>query len=233
LATLTTLTAHPPAHTFDPSIASASSNSHSIFSSFLPNLQGQGPIGSAFRIILKLHHHTARRITNSFGRENLKFGYKKKEDEIRDKAVKVVDLLQHSAELGNMEALYTLSQLSLVCPLVIRVPSVGINRLVISFLLHVILYQTQPWHLALSTPMHKELGILHHKPMLPSFTVQGTTELYRSIKRRLNFIIHSLRTEVTRGRRWLSGTVIGAGLELEKAVNAPSDGMALLRRKAS
>lgn len=116
VATLTTLTAHPPAHTFDPSLASASSNTQSIFSSFLPNLQGQGPIGTAFRIILKLQQHTARRITNSFGKENLKFGYKKKEDDFRDKAVKVVDLLQHSAELGNMEALYTLSQASLFPP---------------------------------------------------------------------------------------------------------------------
>jgi SEL1 protein len=127
MATLTTLTAHPPVHTLDPSLASASSNTQSIFSSLLPNLQGQGPIGSAFRIILKLHQHTARRITSSFGKENLKFGYKKKEDEMRDKAVKVVDLLQHSAELGNMEALYTISQVSLVCPLVIRFTALGIN----------------------------------------------------------------------------------------------------------
>lgn len=131
MATLTTLTAHPPAHTFDPSLASASSNTQSIFSSFLPNLQGQGPIGTAFRIILKLQQHTARRITNSFGKENLKFGYKKKEDDFRDKAVKVVDLLQHSAELGNMEALYTLSQASLVRSRVIHVLAVGINLLVI------------------------------------------------------------------------------------------------------
>ena len=126
MATLVTLTAHPPAHTFDPSLASANSNMQSIFSSFLPNLQGQGPIGSAFRIILKLHQHTARRIANSFGRETLKFGYKKKEDEIRDKAIKVIDLLQHSAELGNMDALYTLSLVSLVCPIVIRVPTMGL-----------------------------------------------------------------------------------------------------------
>jgi SEL1 protein len=127
MATLTTLTAHPPAHTFDPSIASASSNTQSIFSSLLPNLQGQGPIGSAFRIILKLQQHTARRLANSFGKETLKFSYKKKEDEIRDKAIKVIDLLQHSAELGNMDALYTLSQVSLVCSIVIHFPQIDIN----------------------------------------------------------------------------------------------------------
>ena len=115
MSTLKTFTAHPPAHTFDPSLATAGSNVPSLFSSLLPNFQGQGPIGSAVRIILKLHQHTARRISNSFGRESLRFGYKRKEEELRSKAIKVVDLLQHSAELGNMRALYTLAQVSLVC----------------------------------------------------------------------------------------------------------------------
>lgn len=35
-------------------------------------------------------------------------------DEIRGKVVKVKDLLQHSAELGNTEALYKLAYISLV-----------------------------------------------------------------------------------------------------------------------
>lgn len=81
--------------------------------------------------------------------------------------------------------------------------------------------------------MHKKLEMQHRKPTLPSFTVQDITVLYRSIKRRLNFIIRSLQTEETRGRRWLSGTVTGAELELGKAVNTPSGGMELLPRKAS
>jgi len=178
MATLTTLTAHPPAHTFDPSLASASTNTQSIFSIFLPNLQGQGPIGTAFRIILKLHHHATRRITNSFGKEHFKFGFKRKEDELRDKAVKVVDLLQHSAELGNMEALYTLSQVSLVCPLVTHVSALGVNPLVTSFLPHIISYQTQHWPLLLSIPMRKRQEMRRRKPMLLSSTAQGIMELH-------------------------------------------------------
>ena len=109
----------------------------------------------------------------------------------------------------------------------------SINQLVISFLLHVILYQIRPWHLPRSSLMHKELEMPPHKLMLPSFTVRGIMELYRLIKRRLNFIIRSPQMEVTRGRRWLSGTVTGAGSELGKAVNALSGGMELLPRKAS
>jgi hypothetical protein len=233
MATLTTLTAHPPAHTFDPSLASASSNTQSIFSSFLPNFQGQGPVGSAFRIILRLQQHTARRIADSFGKENLKFGYKKKEDDMRDKAVKVIDLLQHSAELGNMDALYTLSQLSLVCILAVHVSVVGVNPLHIRFLLRVILYRTQHWHFPLSILMHKKLEMQHRKPILPSSTVQDITELYQLIKQKLSSIILLLQTEETRGRRWPSGTVTGAGLELVKAANVQWGGMKLLQRRAS
>lgn len=114
MSTLATLAAHPPAHTFDPSLAAANPSAQSIFSSLLPNLQGQGPIGSAVRIVLKLHQNVARRISNFLGRDSLKPGHKRKEDEIRGKAIKVIDLFQHSAELGNMEALYMLGQISLV-----------------------------------------------------------------------------------------------------------------------
>lgn len=116
MTTLATLRAYSPQHTSDPSLVAGSGNSKSIFSSFLPNLQGQGPIASAVRIILKLHHHTFRRISTRFSQESLGLGAKKKDDELRGKAIKVVDLLQHSAELGNMDALYTLAQISLFPP---------------------------------------------------------------------------------------------------------------------
>lgn len=43
-------------------------------------------------------------------------GPKIQDKELFRKSVKVVDLLQHSAELGNTDALYTLAQISLVCP---------------------------------------------------------------------------------------------------------------------
>ena len=99
---------------FDPALASTHGNSKSIFSSFLPNLQGQGPVGSAVRIILKIHQYTFNRIANVFSKDGLGLGSNKKDEELRGKAIKVVDLLQHSAELGNLDALYTLAHVSLV-----------------------------------------------------------------------------------------------------------------------
>jgi SEL1 protein len=115
LATLTTLTAHPPSYTHDSHfISSSSSLSNSFLSYFLPNLQGQGPLGSFLRIALKLHYKSwLSRLTSS--KESSGYsGSKRKVEELRLKAVKVVDLLQHSAELGNMDALYTLARISLV-----------------------------------------------------------------------------------------------------------------------
>ena len=123
ISTLSTLTAHPPSHTHDPSFAS-SVNSNSILSSFLPNFQGQGPLGSAIRIIIKLHQQSwLRRITSSFGKASLGLGgSRKKEEELHGKAVKVIDLLQHSAEMGYSDALYTLGQISLVRIFIVPVP---------------------------------------------------------------------------------------------------------------
>ncbi|KAF5380549.1 hypothetical protein D9615_004708 [Tricholomella constricta] len=116
MATLASLTAHPPAHTFDAYLVSGSSNTKSLLSSFLPNIQGQGPIGSALRIAAKIHHHTIRRLTGSLGKEGLGLNSRRKEDELRGKAIKVVDLLEHSAELGNTDALYMLAHVSLFPP---------------------------------------------------------------------------------------------------------------------
>jgi SEL1 protein len=115
LATLTTLSAHPPSFTFDPSLIN-NANSKSILSAFLPNLQGQGPIGSTLRIILKLHHQIVRRLSSvlGLGQETIGMGSRRKDEEQRLKAIKVLDLLEHSAELGNIDALYTLAKISLV-----------------------------------------------------------------------------------------------------------------------
>lgn len=115
LSTLSTLTAHPPTYTHDPSYSSGGSSS--LLSSFLPNLQGQGPLGSAIRIAMKLHQNSwLTRLTSGLGKDTLGLGSsRKKNDEMRGKAIKVIDLLQHSAELGNMDALYTLAKVSLVC----------------------------------------------------------------------------------------------------------------------
>lgn len=110
LATLATLTAHPPSYTHDPSVSSSSTSSSSLLSSILPNFQGQGPFGSALRIAVKLQQRLFAKST--FSRLGNK---KRRDDEIRGKAIKVKDLLQHSAELGNGEALYKLAHISLVC----------------------------------------------------------------------------------------------------------------------
>ncbi|THU78924.1 HCP-like protein [Dendrothele bispora CBS 962.96] len=104
--TLSTMTAHPPVHTYDSS--SYIGNSKSVLSSVLPNLQGRGPIGSAIRII--------GRIQQQFSADDSVKEPKKKDDEVDRKAIKVLDLLQHSAELGNTDALYTLGKISLFPP---------------------------------------------------------------------------------------------------------------------
>ncbi|KAJ7496963.1 hypothetical protein FB451DRAFT_1120046 [Mycena latifolia] len=112
LNTLSTLTAHPPLHTYGSSFAVGNTpNSRSLFSSFFPNLQGQGPLGSAMRIIIKLQRQTVNVILSGLGKES-----RTKREETKGKAIKVIDLLQHSAELGNSDALYTLAQISLFPP---------------------------------------------------------------------------------------------------------------------
>ena len=87
---------------------------NNIFSSLLPNIQGQGPIASAMRIALKLRHQhwLPESIMNFISKEV--GGGRRKDEELHGKAVKVIDLLQHAAELGNTDALFTLGQISLV-----------------------------------------------------------------------------------------------------------------------
>lgn len=59
-------------------------------------------------------HHSLQRLTSGLGKDSLGLGYKRKEEDLAGKAIKVMDLLQHSTELGNMDALYTLAKVSLV-----------------------------------------------------------------------------------------------------------------------
>lgn len=91
----------------------------SIFSAFLPTIQGHGPIASATRILMKLRHQSwvPSFVTSYLGKEF--GGGKKKDEELHGKAVKVLDLLQHAAELGHQDALYTLARISLVRPSVV------------------------------------------------------------------------------------------------------------------
>lgn len=61
------------------------------------------------RIVMKLQQRLWSK--SAFGQLGNK---KRRENELRGKAVKVKDLLQHSAELGSEEALYKLAHISLV-----------------------------------------------------------------------------------------------------------------------
>ncbi|KAI0332950.1 HCP-like protein [Cubamyces sp. BRFM 1775] len=112
MSTLATLTALPPAQSEEPSHHS----SGYPLSSLLPGIQGQGPIASTLRILVKLKNHSwlPSFVTDFLGRE-LPSG-RRREEELQGKAVKVVDLLQHAADLGNTDALYTLGHLALFPP---------------------------------------------------------------------------------------------------------------------
>jgi SEL1 protein len=123
LATLSSLTAHLN-HGHGPSWVYSTSptftiSSNPLLASFLPNLQGQGPIGTAARIIIKLHHQF-RDALLSIGFDTSSRPVKGKkgrdvEEEMKSKAVKVLDLLEHAADLGSEKAKYMLAQLALVC----------------------------------------------------------------------------------------------------------------------
>jgi SEL1 protein len=116
MATLTYLKVHDTLHPHYSSLGRSLSTSKSSFiSSFLPNLQGQGPTGSLLRILFKLFQITFGRALNMLSQDSFS---REKVEELKGKAIKVVDLLQHSAELGNMDALYLLAQISLVCTII-------------------------------------------------------------------------------------------------------------------
>ncbi|THG93907.1 hypothetical protein EW145_g8259, partial [Phellinidium pouzarii] len=74
---------------------------NSIFTTLFPNQQG--PIASIIRIAFKLR--------GSGGG-----GAWRKAEEMKGKALKVIDLLEHAAELGHMDALYKLAFISLFHP---------------------------------------------------------------------------------------------------------------------
>lgn len=116
LSTLATLTALPPSQSEEPSPYHAHNGNSFQLSSFLPSMQGQGPFASAMRIAVKLLHQSwLPPSLTGYIKDELS-GAKKKDHELQGKAVKVIDLLQHAAELGNADALYTLGQVSLFPP---------------------------------------------------------------------------------------------------------------------
>ncbi|KDQ55097.1 hypothetical protein JAAARDRAFT_195973 [Jaapia argillacea MUCL 33604] len=111
---------------FFPSSSSSSQNSHSpyqnkIWNAILPNPQGPGPLASALRILMKLRVQGERLVgrVRALGLGGGGSGGGKRgkgEEELRGRAVKVVDLLEHAGELGYVEAWWVLGQISLVPP---------------------------------------------------------------------------------------------------------------------
>ena len=89
---------------------------NSLLSQLFPNQQG--PIASTIRIIYKLRQQTwlpsPVRTILGLSKDGANGGGRKKEEELKGKAVKVVDLLEHAVELGHSDALYKLAQVSLV-----------------------------------------------------------------------------------------------------------------------
>lgn len=85
-----------------------------MLSSILPNPQGRGPLGSAIRIAIKLRHQSwlPRFLSSRLSPES---GRRRSDEEWSSRAaIKVMDLLQHAADLGHSDALYTLGKISLV-----------------------------------------------------------------------------------------------------------------------
>lgn len=113
MITLSNITAHPLPYDHDPFSPSSTSEALSFLSSYLPSAQGQGPVGRAIRIALKLRQKYSPFRFLSWT-DSSAAAARKKDEEMRAKAIKVIDLLQYSTELGNMDALYTLARLSLV-----------------------------------------------------------------------------------------------------------------------
>lgn len=113
MITLSNLTAHPAPYDHDPFSQSSISQATSFLSSYLPSAQGQGPVGSAIRIAIKLRQKLSPFQIFSWTNSSAAAA-RKKDEELHGKAIKVIDLLQYSAELGNPDALYTLARMSLV-----------------------------------------------------------------------------------------------------------------------
>ncbi|KAL1681892.1 hypothetical protein EV122DRAFT_260478 [Schizophyllum commune] len=111
MTVLNMLTAHQAQPTLDPLAAHRNTHSRSILSSFVPDINGPGPLASAMRILARLQN-----LFPSFtGASNMGYFSTATRREY-DLSVKVMDLLQHSADLGNMDALYMIAQLSLFPP---------------------------------------------------------------------------------------------------------------------
>ncbi|KZT72333.1 HCP-like protein [Daedalea quercina L-15889] len=116
ITTLSTLTALSPSQSEESSPYLSRDNNGFQLSSLFPSIQGHGPIASAMRIAVKLLQHSwLPTSVTGYVKEELSGG-RKKDSELHGKAIKVIDLLQHAADLGHTDAAYTLAQVSLFPP---------------------------------------------------------------------------------------------------------------------
>ncbi|KAH9956533.1 hypothetical protein BC827DRAFT_1261800 [Russula dissimulans] len=115
LATLATLTASPESRSFESHHQFSWSTKNAILSAILPNPQGQGPLGSAIRIAIRLRHQSwlPRFLSSRVSQDG---GRRRSDEESNGRAIKVMDLLQHAADLGHVDALFTLGGISLLPP---------------------------------------------------------------------------------------------------------------------
>lgn len=219
LATLATLTALPSSRAFETHHPFSWPTGNSILSSFLPNPQGQGPLGSALRIAIKLRHQSwLPRFLSS--RSSQESGRRRSDEELRGRAIKVMDLLQHAADLGHLDALFALAKISLVL-LSLSLMRSAVTLSYLSFHQPRSSLRTPYWHINLSSHTPQSPGMRHRKVSSLSFT-QAVTEIsYRLTKRRPSCITRLLRMATTRLLKWHSVIDIGQESAFWKIVTAP------------
>ena len=112
LVTLASITALPSSRAFETPHQFSWRTGNTILSSFLPNPQGRGPLGAAIRIAIRLRHQSwlPRFVSSRLSQ----VGRRRSDEELCGRAIKVMDLLQHAADLGHLDALFTLGKISLV-----------------------------------------------------------------------------------------------------------------------
>jgi hypothetical protein len=102
-----------PASSLLHSVPRTASTTPSLVWSFLPTAHGYGPLSSAIRIYQRIRSYPwlpaslSSRLAEG-GRETRKA--RRRDEDLRGKAVKAIDLLQHAAALGHTDALYLLAK---------------------------------------------------------------------------------------------------------------------------
>ena len=173
--------------------------------SLFPNQQG--PIATIIRIVLKLRQQTwvPEPFRLLLGKDA--WGAGKKRDELTSKAVKVVDLLDYAIELGHVEAMYKLAQISLV--------SFRAFGDVGNYLNHGHSFHRTPCsvirlvHMTCTKDTRNLRGTLLHNRCSHFSTQLDTKTRFQLIKRRHFCITLSQRTLARKEHRW--PLVIGFG----------------------